>query len=110
MTKEPKIKFLLGFILSVIIAAVLVLLQVILKLEIEKLTKEKIVLEETISADKNVTTMLLVEVQKLESRERIVGIAQEKLGMSGNNEANTVIEMDKFQVDHTIKAVNSKYE
>lgn len=108
--QQSKAKYFLGFILFVFAAAILVLLQVALKLEIEKLTKDKIELEESINIEKNQTTMLQVEVQKLESRERITTIAAEKLGMVPNNDMNTVIEIDRFQVDHIIKTVNSKYE
>jgi cell division protein FtsL len=105
-----RFKYFLGFLLVIFSAAVIILLQVALKLEIEKLTKDKILLEDTINAKNNETTILLVEIQKLESKERITSIAQEKLGMIQNNEMNSVIDVDKFQVDHVTKTVNSKYE
>lgn len=108
--QKSTVKLFLGLILTIFAAAVLVLLHVALKLEIEKITKEKILLEEEINIGNNKTTMLQVEVQKLEARERITAIAEEKLGMVQNSGANTVIEIDKFQVDHVIKTVNSKYE
>lgn len=108
--QQSKTKYFLGFILFVFAAAILVLLQVALKLEIEKLTKDKIELEESINIEKNKMTTLQVEVQKLESRERITTIAEGKLGMVQNSDVNNVIQIDRFHVDHVIKTVNSKYE
>jgi len=89
---------------------VVVLLNVVLKLEIEKLTKEKVHLEETLEAKNNETVMLQVEVQKLETEERIMQLAESRLEMEKFSEPNVIIEVEKDQLDEIVKEINSKYE
>lgn len=97
-------------LISAFFVASVVLLYVVLKLEIEKLTKEKIHLEETLEAKNNETVMLQVEVQKLETEERIMQLAESRLGMEKFSEPNIIIEIEKDQLDEVVKEINSKYE
>lgn len=108
--KKKKKPVLLFFLLSVLMLAFVTLLYVGLKLEIERLTKEKAILEESLLAKKNKTTMLLVEVQKLETEERITQLAEAKLGMIKFNEPNNVIEIDHNKLEQITKVISSKYE
>lgn len=98
------------FFLSVILFAFVTLLYVGLKLEIERLTKEKALLEEALLAKQNKTTMLKVEVQKLETEERITQLAAAKLDMVKFSEPNNVIEVDQNKLEQIAKIINSKYE
>ncbi|MCU7497101.1 MAG: hypothetical protein HF314_08805 [Ignavibacteria bacterium] len=97
-------------LISAFFVASVVLLYVVLKLEIERLTKEKIYLEETLEAKNNETVMLQVEVQKLETEERIIQLAESRLEMEKLSEPNIVIEVEKDQLDEVVKEINSKYE
>ncbi|MGE5401053.1 MAG: hypothetical protein ACM3S2_11665 [Ignavibacteriales bacterium] len=97
-------------LLSAFFIALVVLLYVGLKLEIEKLTKEKVLLEESVEAKKNENVMLLVEIQKLEAEERIMQLAESKLDMIKFSEPNTVIEIEKNKSEQIVKEINSRYE
>lgn len=108
-TKKKK-PVLLVFLLSVLLFGFITLLYVGLKLEIERLTKEKALLEESLLAKKNKTTMLKVEVQKLETEERITQLAETRLEMLKFNEPNNIIEIDHNRLDQITKIINSKYE
>jgi cell division protein FtsL len=74
------------------------------------MNKEKIGLEESLSAELNKKVALNVEAQKLESYQRIVDIAEGKLGMVKNNDEIHVLEISKDKVEGILNAVNSKYE
>ncbi|MGE5410978.1 MAG: hypothetical protein ACM3MI_08460 [Clostridiales bacterium] len=98
------------FLISVFFVFLITLLYVGLKLEIERLTKEKALLEESLLAKKNKTTMLLVEVQRNETEERISQLAESKLGMVKFSEPNNLIEIDSTKLDQITKIINSRYE
>ncbi|HEX2961735.1 MAG: FtsL-like putative cell division protein [Bacteroidota bacterium] len=97
-------------LVSAFFVASVVLLYVVLKLEIERLTKEKINLEEVLEARNNETVTLQVQVQKLETEANIIPQAESRLGMEKFSEPNIVIEVEKDQLDEVVKEVNSKYE
>ncbi|MEI7811641.1 MAG: hypothetical protein WCJ01_04345 [Ignavibacteria bacterium] len=105
--KSPAI--FVAFFFAFIVGSI-VLLYVGLKLEIERLTKEKVLLKEFLEVQMNKTTMLLVEIQKLETEERIVQFAETNLEMIKFIEPNNIIEIDRSKFDQITKIINSKYE
>lgn len=106
-TRRPGI---LAVIFYAAIAAGFVLLHVVLKLEIKNLTKEKIDLDKEISAMRDKNIALTVEVQKLQSEERIQQIAESRLQMMKNMETISLIYADKAQVEQITGIINDKYQ
>ncbi len=110
MKKQKSNMMLPTVLFGILFAAAFIISYVSLRIEIEKLKKENLLLEESLSSKKNQRTMLQVEVQKLEAEERIVTAAFSKLGMvkSGNDEIK--MQIDKVQVEQISRIVNGKYE
>ncbi len=97
--------------ISVFVAfAFLTLIYVGLKLECEKLTKEKVLTEEKLDDLKNWRTNLTAQDQALSSEERIVEIAQDELGMVRNAEQPVVMTVSKEEIDEISNAISKKYE
>lgn len=109
MNKSGRLSLLFSLLVIMIIAGI-VLAYVVLRLEIERMNKEKLVLEESLSSELNRKVTLNVEAQKLESYQRIVSIAEQKLGMIKNTDEITTLEISKDKVEGILNAVNSKYE
>jgi cell division protein FtsB len=108
--KGKKSFSLLSVIFYTILLGGVILLYIGLKLEIEKKTKEKTNLEEILFTLKNENTTLMVEAQKLKDEERIVPIAEYRLGLVKYNSPNSVIEVDPDELEQVIKIIERKYE
>jgi cell division protein FtsL len=108
--KKRKRFNLISLIFYTVLFGVIILLYIGLKLEIEKKTKEKTNLEEILYTRKNENTMLMVEVQKLKDEERIVPLAESRLGLIKFNSPDLIIEVDPEELEQVIKIINSKYE
>lgn len=109
MNKSGRLSLLFSLAVIIIIAGI-VLAYVVLRLEIERMNKERLTLEESLNSELNRKVSLNVEAQKLESYQRIVGLAEQKLGMVKNTDEITVLEISKDKVEGILNAVNSKYE
>lgn len=94
---------------SILIGAV-VQLMVGLKLEIEKLAMEKYQLEKELHAAGQDMIDLTVDIQKLQSGERIRQIAETKLAMMKSSDEFSTIQVDKNQIEHIKELTDSKYE
>lgn len=108
--KKRKSFNLISVIFYTLLLGSIVLLYIGLKLEIEKKTKEKTNLEEILYTRKNENTMLMVEVQKLKDEERIVPLAESRLGLIKYNSPDLVINVDPEELEQIIKIINRKYE
>lgn len=110
MSKNKKSPTIFVSIFIAVVIAAIIIMYVGLKLEIERLTKQKILLEESLNAKKSRTTMLLVEIQKLEAAERIIPLAESRLNMIKFTEPNIIIEIDPEEVNQITRLINNKYE
>jgi hypothetical protein len=108
--KEKKNIPVLLLILYLILIGSVILFYTSLKLEIEKKAKEKTRLEEILSARKNENTVLLVESQRLKAEDRIVPIAESRLGLEKYITPNSAISINKDQINQVVELINSKYE
>jgi len=99
------------FVLFVFVSyTLLVLLYVGVRLEYEKLTKEKVQAQQRMSDVKNWKVNLLAQDQALSSEERIVGIAQNELGMVRDSDQVIILSVSKEKVEKITKAIEKKYE
>jgi cell division protein FtsB len=104
-------KSLIGFSIFVFFTSTLLILAIVgLKLECEKLTKEKVITEEKFSDIKNSRINLTAQDQALSSEERIVSIAQNELGMVRRTEAPIELTVSKEEIEKVSNAINKKYE
>ena len=99
------------FVLFVFVAyTFIILLYVGVRLEYEKLTKEKVLAQQRLSDVKNWKINLLVQDQALSSEERIVGIAQDELGMVRDTVQPIILNVSKEKIEKISKTIDKKYE
>ncbi len=104
-------KPLIFFSLFVFVAfTFLMLIYVGVRLECEKLTKEKVLSEGRLNDVKNWKINLIAQDQALSSEERIVNIAETELGMIRRTEPVIVFRVDKDKIEEISKLINKKYE
>ncbi|MBI9070482.1 MAG: hypothetical protein JEY94_02725 [Melioribacteraceae bacterium] len=92
------------------VVALFLLTHVYLILEIKSLSNFKKKKTEVHSLQKNVLNEKYVEIQKLSSEDRIIGIAENRLGLVRTLEQPEKLVIDKELVQKINKIVNSKYE
>jgi len=109
MKEKKSIPILLVIFYLILIGGV-ILFYTSLKLEIEKKAKEKTKLEEILSARKNENTVLLVEVQRLMAEDRIVPLAESRLGLEKYVNPGASIVINPEQTNQVVEFINSKYE
>jgi len=80
------------------------------KLECEKLKKEKILTEERLKEIKNWRTNLTAEEQDLSAEENILSIAESELGMIKRSNNPAVLDVSKEKIEEISKAIDKKYE
>ncbi len=104
-------KPLIFFSLFIFVAfTLLILMYVGVRLECEKLTKEKILTEEKFSDIKNWKINLIAQDQALSSEERIVSIAENELGMIRRTDSPIIISVNKRKIEEISKIIDKKYE
>lgn len=104
-------KPLIAFIIFVFASSTfLILIYVGLRLECEKLTKEKVQTEAKINELKNWKINLTARDQSLSSEERIVEIAHDELGMVRRKEPPVVFKVSKDRIEKISKELEKKYE
>ena len=99
------------FVLFVFVSyTILILMYVGVRLEYEKLTREKVIAQQRLGDVKNWKVNLLAQDQALSSEERIVGIAQNELGMVRDSGQVIILNVSKEKIDKISKAIEKKYE
>jgi len=88
----------------------IILLYVGVKLECERVTKEKVLAQEKLNALKNWEVSLIAQKQALSSEERIVGIAENNLGMVRKGQPFKVLTVSKNEIKHVAEELKKKYE
>ncbi len=96
--KKTSKPFIALSLLVFIVLTSLILSYVGIKLECEMLIKEKVLAEEKLSAKKNWRVNLFAQYQYLSTKERIVEIAKNELGMVENSEADTIMIVSKDKI------------
>ena len=109
MKKSAKpLIFFNSFVFIVITSLILGVVGV--KLECEKLTKQKVLAGERLSEVKNWKINLTAQDQDLSAEERIVNVAQAELGMVRRTDAPVEISVSKDKIEEISKAIEKKYE
>ena len=80
------------------------------KLECEKLTKEKVLTEEKLKEIKNWKINLIAQDQDLSAEERIISIAETDLGMIRRTDVPIELSVSKEKIEEISKAIEKKYE
>ena len=93
-----------------IVATSLILGYVGIKLECEKLTKDKVLTGVRLAEIKNERTNLIAQDQDLSAEERIVGIAQSELNMVRRTDVPIELNVSKDKIEEISKAIDKKYE
>jgi cell division protein FtsL len=93
-----------------IVITSLILGYVGVKLECEKLTKEKVLTEEKLKEVKNWRINLTAQDQDLSAEERIVSVAETELGMIKRSDVPIELNVSKEKIDEISKAIEKKYE
>ena len=111
-TQKSKKKGLIGTILIYgvvpIVGALFIFL--ILNTENRYLYKEITLLEEELGAIQNRMEARIAEVQKLQSEDRIVNLAKDRLGMIRINQPLEELYVSQEKINRIKRIVNSKYE
>jgi hypothetical protein len=109
MKKSAKpLIFFNSFVFIVITSLILGVVGV--KLECEKLTKQKVLAGERLSEVKNWKINLTAQDQDLSAEERIVNVAQTELGMIRRTDVPVEISVSKDKIEEISKAIEKKYE
>ena len=93
-----------------VVFAFLTLVYVSVKLECEKLTREKVLISEKLNDLKNASINLTAENQSLSSEERIVSIAKNELGMIRDTQAASLMTVSKEKIEKISEAINKDNE
>ena len=106
-SSKPIIFFNLSVFLMV---ALLILAYIGFKLECEKLVREKYETSNSLTDIRNQRTNLVAEDQSLSSEERIVGIAQNDLGMVKRTNSAITLNVSKAEIEKITAQIQKKYE
>ena len=111
-TKKSKSKISLGRILLNVIVPIVVSVFIYLVLHTENryLLKEVDLLDQELGAIQNKLETKIAEVQKLQSEDRIVKLAEERLGMVRIEQPLEQLFVCHEKINRIKKIVNSKYE
>ncbi|MFH0735671.1 MAG: hypothetical protein V1773_13380 [bacterium] len=102
--------FFIQLLIYAFVIAGLISVYMIYTIEIRRLSREKIILEDSLSLVSNKINEKLVVVQQLSSEDRIVKFAIDSLKLEYNNDGVFEIVVDKNKADIIEKKVNSIYE
>jgi len=104
-------KPLIIFYLSIfVLFSFLILAYIGVKLECEKLVRENIETQKSLSDIKNLKINLIAEDQALSSEERIVDIAQNELGMVKRTTPPPVLTVSRSEIEKISLEIQKKYE
>ena len=111
-TRKSKKKGLIGTILFYGVVPIVGSLFIFLILNTENryLYKEITLLEEELGAIQNRMEARIAEVQKLQSEDRIVNLAKDRLGMIRINQPLEELYVSQEKINRIKRIVNSKYE
>jgi len=109
MNKSKK-SFLIYSFVTALSAALTVIAYIYLKLENDSLSKSKVLLSDQLSAKQNVKVELIVEVNKLESEDRIIKLAEDRLGLVRISEDVKSITVDKARFQRLSEMVKEKHD
>lgn len=110
MNKKRKNPIILITISGAVLITLIILSYIGLNLEIERLKRENLKLEEILSAERNKNVELKVQKQKLQSEELIISTAESRLGLNKFQEPFTIIEVDQNKIEQIKGIINSRYE
>ncbi len=105
-----KNKFLIKSILLFVFVAVVLSVYIVSSLEIRKLTKQKVTMEDSLKLVSEKINERMIEIQKLSSENRIVKIAVDSLKLEYNNEGIIEINLSKNKIKSLEKRLHSIYE
>jgi cell division protein FtsL len=105
-----KNKFLLKSLLIFAFVAIVLSAYIVSTLEIRKLTKAKVTMEDSLKLVSEKINDRLIEIQKLSAENRIVKMAVDSLKMEYNNEGMIEINLSKNKIKSLEKRLNSIYE
>lgn len=99
-----------NFIVIVTAVSMVLLSYVVVRSEIKRITREKIMKHDMLNGRLNRIEAKLVEIQKLTAEERIVKIAQDSLGLIRPEENLEIIPVSKDQIVQIEELMKIKYE
>lgn len=99
-----------NFIVIVASVSLVLLSYVVVRSEIKRITREKIMKHDLLNERLNRIETKLVEIQKLTAEERIVKMAQDSLGLIRPEENLEIISVSKDQIVQMEKLLKVKYE
>lgn len=99
-----------NFIVIVASVSLVLLSYVVVRSEIKRITREKIMKHDMLNERLNRIEAKLVEIQKLTAEERIVKMAQDSLGLIRPKEKLEIISISKDQIVQMEKLLKVKYE
>lgn len=104
-------KPLIGKILVVlVVSAIMVLLSVGLRFKNEELTRKIVEMEKKLNDESTTKVNLIAEFQSYSSEERIVSIAENKLGMKRRIEPKITVKVDEDLIEKVNKELKSRYD
>jgi cell division protein FtsL len=111
-TKKSKRQISIGKILLNVVVPIVgsVFIYLVLHTENRYLLKEVDLLDQELGAIQNKLEAKIAEVQKLQSEDRIVKLASEKLGMVRIDQPMEKLFVSQEKINRIKKIVNSKYE
>jgi cell division protein FtsL len=96
--------------ISLVLLTAIVLVNVGLRFKNEELVRLKSELLKIKSDQRTLKVKFIAEYQDLSTENRIVSIAERKLGMQKQDMPSVIIKVDKKLIDEVAKKLNSKYE
>lgn len=107
-TKKGSIGRIIIYVIAPIVGSIF--LYLILNTENRYLNKKLVSMEEELGVLQNKLESRITEIQKLESEDRIVNLATEKLGMMRIDQTVEQLFVSQEKINRIKRIVNSKYE
>lgn len=109
MKKSAK-PLIVKIIFLLIVGALMVLLSIGLRFKNEELTRKVVELEKKVNEESTRKVNLIAGYQAYSSEERIVSIAENKLGMKRRTQPKITVKVDKNLIGKVNKELESKYD
>ena len=109
MKKSAK-PFIVKVLFLLVVGVIMLLLSIGLRFKNEELTRKVVELEKKVNEESARKVNLIAGYQEYNSEERIVSIAENKLGMKRRIQPKITVKIDKKLLDKVNKELESKYE
>jgi len=108
--KQSAKPFIIKIIFLLIVVTSMVLVSIGLRFKYEELMREKSKLNKIIKKERSLKVNLIAEYQAYSSKEKIISVAENKLGMVRRTQPKITVNVDKDLIKKVNEELKSKHE